>query len=419
MRLFIYKLLVAALLLNALTVIAHADALDNWTSCQLYNPAGPYAPGLQLLGVAYGNGQYVAVGQFVYDDNGIIETSKDGINWTLGETNADYPVDIYKVAYGNGTFVAVGWDGYGEDNLYSFTNATNWIAHASRNLDVYGVTYGGGLFVAVGDGYWYTGGGVYTNKNILTSSDGVNWIARSSGAPANDVDSLADVAYGSGTFVAVSSANTPTGSAWGVFHTSMDVHTSTGGIIWTRTTLAYPLAGSVSYCNGLFIAPSGPGTNLISPNGTTWSVLTNNTADTFGRVIYTNGLYVAISSSSIYTSTDATNWSPRIFHPSAGNVLSDVVFGKGNIVAIGYSSSYLATGFISDPFVGLGVSAGTSPQLKLSGINGWSYGIQYSGSLNPASWQTLTNFTLSNSPSIWTDPAATNSQRFYRAALTY
>lgn len=412
----------AALLLNGLTVIAHADALDNWNSCQLYNFTGPYAPGLQLLGVAYGNGQYVAVGQMVENDNGMIETSDDGVNWTPVASNGYYPVDLYKVAYGNGSFVAVGWNSYGEYNLYSFTNATtatNLTPYTSQNLDVYGVTYGGGLFVAVGDGCWYTAGVVYTNKNIFTSPDGINWTPRSSGAPPTDIDSLADVAYGAGKFVAVSSANTPTGSAYGFFHTSMDVHVSTGGIVWTRMTLAYPLAGSVSYCNGLFIVPSGPGTNLISANGTTWSVLTNNTADTFGRVIYSNGLYVAISSSAIYTSTDATNWIQRVFHPPAGNVLSDVVFGNGNIVVIGYSSSYKATGFISDPFVALGINTGSSPQLKLSGVNGWSYGIQYSSSPNPASWQTLTNFTLSNSPSVWVDANATNSQRFYRAALTY
>ena len=101
-------------------------------------------------------------------------------------------------------FVAVGWDGYANANLLQLLYQFRLIglAHAIGGiLDVYGVTYGGGLFVAVGDGYWYTGGGVYTNKNILTSPDGINWTARSSGAPATDVDSLADVAYGAGTFV--------------------------------------------------------------------------------------------------------------------------------------------------------------------------------------------------------------------------
>jgi hypothetical protein len=50
------------------------------------------------------------------------------------------------------------------------------------------VTYGNGLFVAVGKG-----------GTILTSPDGVNWTARTSGT-RND---LYGVTYGNGTFVAV------------------------------------------------------------------------------------------------------------------------------------------------------------------------------------------------------------------------
>src|SRR5436305_8237113 len=55
-------------------------------------------------GVAYGNGQFVAV-----DDVGTITTSADGTNWVQRQS---WPQSIYfdlsRVAYGNGRFVAVG-----------------------------------------------------------------------------------------------------------------------------------------------------------------------------------------------------------------------------------------------------------------------------------------------------------------------
>jgi hypothetical protein len=414
MRRFICKLLVAAVVLNGFTLVALADALDNWTSGIVStNPWGEDGQGFQLTGEAYGNGRYVAAGQYIEDDFGVVETSGDGTNWGVS-TSYGAVLDLYDVTFANGTFVASGWDYYSGGNLWTSYDGTNWTSHTTQIANVYRVTYGNGLFVAVGDGLSLITG-TQTNKNIYTSPDGTNWTVRASGAPASGGDSLSDVAYGAGTFVAVSSA--------GIFHKSLF------GTTWTATTSTYPLSGNISFCNGLFFAPSGRGTNLVSANGTTWSALTNNTAATFGRIIYTNGLYIALSSSrglltstNIFTSTNGTNWVQRNLPIPTNTLLADVVFGNGRVVAVGYQPTLPLwqiihpAAFISDPLVAAGINRGYPPQVKISGVSNLLYGVQYSSSLSPPNWQTATNFIMSTSPSIWTDSTATNSQRYYRAA---
>ena len=66
-----------------------------------------------VRGIAYGNGTFVAGGDF-----GKIETSTDGISWKAVRdskfpllSGTDLPVTIYSIAYGGGRFVAVGHKG--------------------------------------------------------------------------------------------------------------------------------------------------------------------------------------------------------------------------------------------------------------------------------------------------------------------
>jgi len=383
-----------------------ADALDNWTLDQIIiSPAGDAGLGSQPLSVVYGSGRYVAVGQYVEDDYGVVETSEDGVNWT---TRSGYGsvLDLYDVTFGNGVFVAVGWDWYGGANLYSSTNGINWTSHTTKISNFYGVTYGGGLFVAVSDGY-LLGTSNQTNRNIYTSPDGITWTARNSGSPVTDVHSIRDVAYGAGRFVAV--------DGQGYFYTS------TTGSTWTRSYTSNA-GGRVSYCNSLFIVPAGSGANLVSADGLTWSLLMNNTASTFGRVIYTNGLYAALSGTNVFTSTNGTNWIPHSL-PTPTNVnLSEITFGNRNIMAVGYTYPPLPmvpVAYISDSIVAVGMKSGFPPQLSISGLQGRSYRIECADTLPGAAnhWWTNTTVQLPGSPYNWTDTTATNSQRFYRAVL--
>lgn len=402
MKTAFFKLLLATIISTGITTIARADALDNWTRSQVPTNVWGYQ-GFELRGVAYMNGKYVAVGDYATSDSGVVQYSMDGINWTnvfpyFGILN------LFDITCGNGLFVAVGWDASAGNNIYSSPDGTNWTAH--QNTDVanfYRVIYGNGLFVAVGDGL--LAGLTATNRQIYTSADGLTWTRRNSGAPATDVHTIYDIAYGNGKFVAVDAAGYS--------------YTSTTGLIWTRNSIGFN-AGSISFCNDRFIA-SGSGANHVSTDGTSWASMVKDVTNTLGRIVYTNGLYMALPG---FTSTNGTNWIQHSFNPPANLSLYGFAVGKTNAVVVGmlytnvYPTAVYPCAFASGPFIGLDTIHSPAPQLKMSGVQGWNYRIDYATNLQPANnWQALATVTLTNSPQIWTDFTATNSQRFYRLAL--
>ena len=116
-----------------------------------------------LENVAYGNGIFVAVG-----DWGTILTSRDGVKWTQQHSGTDE--DLQGVAYGNGTFVVVGRYG----GILTSQDGATWTAQASPawvryqrrslELSLNSITYGNGLFVAVAVG-----------STVFASRNGVRW----------------------------------------------------------------------------------------------------------------------------------------------------------------------------------------------------------------------------------------------------
>lgn len=119
--------------------------------------------------VTYGNGQFVSVAV-----EGTIAISTNGVNWVqrqAGTTN----ISLFGIAYGNGQFVAVG--GTFESNSFSSviltsSDGVNWVQRQpGTGWVISSVAYGNGEFVAVGG-------------TILTSIDGVNWVERPPGPAA-------------------------------------------------------------------------------------------------------------------------------------------------------------------------------------------------------------------------------------------
>lgn len=127
-------------------ILSSSDGVG-WTST---NPG----LGRTLLGITWGNNQYVAVGS-----EGAILTSPDGINWTVRENVTSW--DFNSVTSGDSLFIAVGWSGI----IYSSPDGITWIKRNSgATQDLISVSWVGNQYVAVGK-----------DGAILSSPDGINW----------------------------------------------------------------------------------------------------------------------------------------------------------------------------------------------------------------------------------------------------
>ena len=264
-----------------------------WTSRTL-------AKGTALRAIAYGNNQFVAVGD-------TIVTSPDGLTWTSrtsGPSNS-----LSGVAYGNNQFVAVGYQGTivtSPDGL----NRTNRTSGTGSYLS--GVAYGNNQFVAVGGS-----GKSYQPSAIVVSPDGLTW----TGGSLTD-NPLLGIAYGKNQFVTVDSY----GTIW----------TLPDGLTWTKDTSGTLIPVNLAYGNNTFVAVGGDGSILQSgvvgpvqpvlgpvvllPNGAAQVTLTGLAGQTYPIQASTdltdwlNLFNVALTTTSgQFVDTAATNY-PRRFY---------------------------------------------------------------------------------------------------------
>jgi hypothetical protein len=246
--------------------------------------------------IAYGNGIFVGVFTNV-------SYSSDGITWVDGGfLGADY------VAFGNGLFVAI-WYANAGGVLTSFINTSsdgiNWTARTpSENMNFRDISYGNGLFVAVA----FSG----TNK-IMTSPDGITWTSRSiSVANAR----LTGVAYGNGIWVAISEF---------ISGVTSTIFTSLDGLTWTSGALIYDLT-TIHFANGIFTTG-----NYHSFDGINW--ISNVSPFIPQDITFGNGYFIMVTnfgSNKIAYSTNAINWT-AIPSASAANFES-VAFGNNTFI---------------------------------------------------------------------------------------
>ena len=257
--------------------------------------AGTSALSFPIHAIIYGNGIFVGV------DGISILTSPDGVTWSQGTTGpTDYFLShLQGAAYGNGIFVAVGQYG----GILTSPDAKTWTSRISRvtSDDLSGIAYGNGTFVAVGTSYIGTGEG----GTIVSSQDGTTWTLRSSGRTSGNRFDLFDVAYGNGMFVAV-------GYDYNARQSGIVV--SPDGVTWTKRTLLNESSSGIAYGNGIFVAV---GYNAIStsPDGLVWRNGTARPGLMLYAVTYGNGTFAAVGSPdregvAIITSEDGVNWTP-------------------------------------------------------------------------------------------------------------
>jgi hypothetical protein len=186
---------------------------------------------MPLFGIAFGAGQFVAVGE------NRLYVSKNLKGWKR-PTGTDKPFRAVKFL--NGQFIAVG----GAGSIFTSTNAVDWVSQTSgTSAELRAVAYGNGRYVVAGFG-----------GTILTSTDAITWKASTTGNGNN----LYGAAFGSGSFLVVGD-----GIAW----------TSTAGDLWRLRGNPSRAFKTVEYGNNQFIATSEnspKGSLLRSFDGTSW-----------------------------------------------------------------------------------------------------------------------------------------------------
>lgn len=231
--------------------------------------------------IAYGNGQFVAVGNYGVEGDPVAMTSSDGITWVLRATPIDNaPNDV---AFGNGIFVTISATAY-QRSMTSTYGAT-WVEHDMGDTYLNGwksIAFGNGVFVAVGGQ-----GGAGSNR-AARSSNGSLWTFSS--LPV--LGSWNMVAFGDGLFVAVNKGDTTDGVA-----------TSPDGITWTlRTTpLTKCFAVVLAARKIIVLVNQTPSNSMVSDDGgATWAVgetgfPTNDVRD----IVYANNTLVVVGRATI------------------------------------------------------------------------------------------------------------------------
>jgi len=347
--------------------------------------------------VVYGNGCFVAAGW--YSDYGGFYSSPDGLHWAFQYLDGNsWGLNL---SYSQGHFVSVSpWC-----SVLRSTDGTNW-SQSFLPWEYYyldspsSITYGRGVYAWVGQT-----NGVGT---ILASSDGVNWIAPTinpgPGGP------IARVIFGGDRFVAVGQNDS-------------FVYISTRGTnTWTRYSLPNGFSG-VNYFNGIYFSPASAGTNLLSNDALNWAPVSTGIPVSLSVFGYVKGLFMALATGNkLATSVNGTNWvlygpsMPLASWPASDGTRLVTVNSVLTNTGPWYFNSFVTT---SDVLLDVRMTNTPTAKVALSGLVGRTYQIQSTDSLKPYANNWLTNSTiqLTNTPFVWADPTATNSQRFYRGVL--
>jgi len=299
-----------------------------WWSADGYHWETRYLPGTGLVGVGFGNGTFVMVG-----DIGRVVSSPDGKNWTsqpsgqsqhlVGVVHTgsgfvaiasqgsselvlsddgkiwrpwDYSrgpwLDPNRILYEKDRFIAVGDNGEGvsDGEILLSSDGTRWVPadYPSRPRRLLGLTYGKERFVAVGLG------------QIWISTDSQNWRLATESIPRT----LHDVVCDGEQFIAVGTDERDHGFSQAVILRSTDAES------WYTAVDVSDLPGiyTVTHGDGLFVG-LGRETALTSPDGMTWDRHPLSPRAYLRAAAHANGLFVAVGDGVIRTSTDGRSWS--------------------------------------------------------------------------------------------------------------
>ena len=171
---FPFIVLSAALFLLIFSTTSSGNPLGSW------HKRHPFADGISLAGVTYGNDTFVAVGS-----QGTILMSADGASWEF--QSSETTERLIEVVYGDGTFVVLGENGL----ILTSTDATAWTHRTTLAggpfWKDFGIAFGNGTFV------------IAVKDVCYSSQDGITWSVSALTAPGV----IGEIAFGNGIFVSV------------------------------------------------------------------------------------------------------------------------------------------------------------------------------------------------------------------------
>ena len=304
-----------------------------------------------LTSMTYGTNGFVGVG---YTGNsleyhpGVIMTSAMGTNWIEMPSTTSLN-GLSGVAYGNGLYVAVG--DYGE--IVVSTNAVDWteLNAPHRNAIIAMAANTNNLCIALSLNAWYNWG--FPNFRVLVSTNGSNW---KSARTRFELPVITDLTCDGNRFVGVSGATIYTtidGYDWqtvsgftnalngvrylnGQFFAVGDngaIYKSADGTNWSNQTITTTGAfDGVAYGNGFYLTAGTIA--ATSPDGSNWTLCSSNPPTRVSRMTFGLGIFVAsgycqpigylMQTGPILNTTDGVNWQPQEFG-----------FGIGNVVYVG------------------------------------------------------------------------------------
>lgn len=291
--------LLVALLFTAISLTAQ----DSWF---------PRTSGttVNLWGVAYGNGLWVAVG-----DPGVILTSPDGVTWTRRESG--FPTRwLVSVAYANGLFVVTGGTPPNSERngiILTSPDGVTWTPRVNNAVRVNNAAFGNGTWLAVDDlgGRW-------------TSLDGLTWSFGSTARPGY----LRGLAYGAPIFVSTGLTG---------------IQSSYDGISWTNRVPGAGQIEGLAYGRGRFVAVGTlgvAGVTYASRDGVTWTQQPTTTDLSARSIAFFNNQFVLTGTATtagggLATSFDGVGWTPRPTGVPANTILLAVAAGPESAIAVG------------------------------------------------------------------------------------
>lgn len=243
----------------------------NGTSWASIGPINPSSTGYAMV---FGNGLFVS------SSGSTIDTSTDGMIWTIRKSTAG---TVYSFIYNNNKF----YIGDSQSNISISTDGLSWSQYALGIGIISGIAASPSIAVAVSS----------TTHTLSTSTDSISWTTRTAPTSGLTASYLNGIAYGNGVFSAISSTG---GYAF----------TSTDGITWTANTIAISPSRSrncIFFLGSRFIIPGTVGGVYSSGNGASWALInTGQTSTSLNAPIYANDSLKVYGASSVYAYDNPT-----------------------------------------------------------------------------------------------------------------